>query len=76
MEYCVRNEKNIEINLSKKDYESLELEIFNDKFNLSCYEYNDVDALRHQLLRMERKIENMMEEINMLKEQIRINNEV
>ncbi len=75
LEYCVRNEKNIEINLSKKDYESLELEIFNDKFNLRCYEYNDVDALRHQVLSMERKMENMMEEINMLKEQIRTNGE-
>ena len=76
LEYCVRNETNIEINLSKKDYESLELEIFNDKFNLSCYEYNDVDALRHQVLHMERKMENMMEEINMLKKQIRMNGEV
>ena len=76
LEYCVRNEKNIEINLSKKDYESLELEIFNDKFNLSCYEYNDVDALRHQVLRMERKMDNMIEEINLLKTQIRKNSEV
>ncbi len=76
LEYCVRNEKNIEINLSKKDYESLELEIFNDKFNLSCYEYNDVDVLRHQVLYLETKMNNMMEEINMLKEQIRMNNEV
>jgi len=73
LEYCVRNEKNIEINLSKKDYESLELEIFNDKFNLSCYEYNDVDALLHQVLLMERKMDNMIEEINLLKTQIRKN---
>jgi hypothetical protein len=74
MNYSVRNETNIEINLCKEDYELLK--IFNDKFKLICYEYNDVDALRYQVLRMERKMQNMMEEINMLKEQIRMNNDV
>lgn len=66
VENCIKNETNIEIKVNYYN-NSLDLIIFDEKFELTRIELSEIESLRYEMRVLRKEVMKMSNEINLLK---------